>query len=57
MALEQRDTEKLNFIADELQYWIKRSEATKPEDIVIAPVWPTKGVLENWIKVLKGQDI
>lgn len=48
------DTEKLDFIAKQLQSWIDFSKQEHEDSHIIPPMWPTKCQLENWIKALSG---
>ena len=55
----------LSFIADELQSWLdyqteeRYSEglSTNNDTVIITPPsWPSRGMLKNWIKVIKSSN-
>jgi hypothetical protein len=62
-VLQERERLKIerDAIARTLQSWLDwhaRDSGAEPSDdqhIMTVPVWPSRGVLKNWIKVIRGE--
>ena len=61
-ALGSESSEGLGAIADQIQHWLDYNEGgflgcdppMGDDTHVIPPVWPTRGMLKNWVKVLRA---
>lgn len=62
LQLQRQD--KLNEIANILQYWLDHQKAQRDllsittsdlTHLIQPPSWPTRGTLKEWIKILRGE--